>query len=188
MHTRDLEIKAARLTDAGEFTGDLSVFGVKDYQNDVVIKGAFSKTLAQKGPRRPLLFAHDVRSPIGWLDLAETEKGLRVTKGKLLIDDVDLARESYALLKAGVCTGLSIGYEVVDSKWNDREKVRELRALDLFEGSLVVFPALEVARVDSVKSAADLDALNALLHDVRAMRTEKEIAELLRGIRALKGI
>ena len=60
------------------------------------------------------------------------------------------AREAYALLKARVLRGVSIGYDSIKSDIKDG--VRYLRELKLFEVSLVVTPMNELAMVTAVKS------------------------------------
>jgi phage head maturation protease len=59
--------------------------------------------------------------------------------------------EAHELLKLGALTGLSIGYRVVSSKIDAKRKARVLTDVDLFEISLVTFPANEAARVSDVK-------------------------------------
>jgi phage head maturation protease len=61
-------------------------------------------------------------------------------------------REAYELLKMKALTGLSIGYRVVSSKIDKKRKVRILSDVELFEISLVTFPANDKARIDEVKA------------------------------------
>ena len=84
--------------------------------------------------------------------LFEDANGLYM-KARLLLD-VAQAREAYALMKAGVVRGLSIGYSVKSAKRNPDTGVRELLAVDLWEISLVTLPANEAAQVTVVKSSA----------------------------------
>ena len=61
------------------------------------------------------------------------------------------------MLKMGALNGLSIGFRSMPgtSKYND-DGVRVLTAIDLWEVSLVTFPANEKARVTNVKSSDDM--------------------------------
>ena len=88
--------------------------------------------------------------------MVEDAKGLRV-KGKLCLE-VDKGKEAHALLKMGALNGLSIGF--ISKQWAyDREtEVRTLTEVDLWEVSLVTFPANDKARVTNVKSADELYA------------------------------
>lgn len=104
--TDRIEIKAAlSVDDAGEITGTAWPFGSPDRVGDVIEKGAFT------GPASlPMLFAHDQAQVIGvWDEINETDTGLTV-KGRLLVDDVERAREVRAMVKAGAVAGLSIGF------------------------------------------------------------------------------
>lgn len=141
------------ITEAGIFSGYASVFGNVDAYGDVVMPGAFTKSLAEKKPA--LLWQHNSHEPIGvWQNFKENEKGLFAT-GQLLVDGVARAKEAYALLKAGALNGLSIGYMLNEYEWvkaND-EEFRKLTEIDLWEVSLVTFPANDEARISDVKEA-----------------------------------
>jgi HK97 family phage prohead protease len=145
-----LEVK--ELTDTGVFKGYGSVFDVVDAWDDVVLKGAFVKSIARKKPA--LLWQHDSGSPIGvYTSVEEDDKGLKL-EGRLLIDSVAQAKEAHALLRAGAISGLSIGYMPLAWEYETRKekRVRVLKEIDLWETSLVTFPANPKAVVGSVKS------------------------------------
>lgn len=153
-----LQIKAAG--DDGTVEGYGSVFGVRDNYDDVIAKGAFIDSLKSHkaaGTMPAMLWQHDADKPIGvWTEMVEDEKGLRI-KGQLAMETVK-GKEAHALLKMGALNGLSIGF--MSKEWSyDREtEVRTLTAIDLWEVSLVTFPANEKARVTNVKSADELQA------------------------------
>ena len=156
--TLDFNFEAKALeddSDVGTFEGYASVFGQPDYVSDIVAKGAFSRTLREhrkKGRMPALLWQHDVREPIGvWEEMKEDSHGL-YARGKLFVDDISRARQAYALLKGNGLSGLSIGFITVKSQIDEKKKVRTLLDVDLFETSLVTFPALDSARVSDVKS------------------------------------
>ncbi|MBW7056970.1 phage major capsid protein [Paracoccus bogoriensis] len=144
--TDRLEIKAAlAVTDQGEITGTAWPFGSPDRVGDVIEKGAFT------GPATlPMLFSHDPAQVIGvWDEISETDTGLTV-KGRLLVEDVERAREVRAMVRAGAVSGLSIGF--VTKQARRHAKGRTISALDLHEISLVAVPAHPGARITSVKS------------------------------------
>lgn len=156
-NTFDAHFELKALSDDGTFEGYASVFDVEDDMRDVVAAGAFKKSLAahRKAGRMPaLLWQHDRAEPIGgWLDVREDATGLYV-KGRLFIADIPRARQAHALLKGGGLSGLSIGFRTVQAEIDENTGIRKLIEIDLFEVSLVTFPALESARVHSVKTAA----------------------------------
>lgn len=142
---------------SGEFSGYASVFDKIDWYGDVVRPGAFTKTIAawkSKGKLPPILWQHNSQMPIGpHLDMYEDAKGLFVV-GKLLIEDIEKAREAHALLKAKVISGMSIGFDVAADgmEYDGKTNVWNLNELDLWENSLVTFPANEDAQVEEVKT------------------------------------
>ncbi len=150
------EIKAVNAD--GTVEGYGSVFGVRDNYDDVIAKGAFIQSLKDHkaaGTMPAMLWQHDADKPIGvWTEMVEDEKGLRI-KGQLAMETVK-GKEAHALLKMGAINGLSIGF--MSKQWAyDREtEVRTLTEIDLWEVSLVTFPANEKARVTNVKSADEM--------------------------------
>lgn len=149
-----LSVKADGVAEDGTFDGYGSVFGVVDSYQEVVAPGAFTESLAElaaKDRKVPVLWQHRTDQPIGvYLELSEDDHGLKV-KGQLLVDDVALAKEAHALMRAGAVTGLSIGYWVRESSYDEKTGIRTLEKLDLVEVSLVTMPANDDARVEAVK-------------------------------------
>jgi len=130
-----------------EFEGYASLFGVPDLGRDVVMPGAFARSLATRGAGGiRMLWQHDPAEPVGrWLRIEEDRRGLRV-RG-LLNPAVARAREIAALLREGGVDGLSIGFRVVEAKRERSPPSRRLIRLDLWEISIVTFPMLPGARV-----------------------------------------
>ena len=153
-----LQIKATG--DDGTVEGYGSVFGVRDNYDDVIAKGAFVQSLKDHkaaGTMPAMLWQHDADKPIGvWTEMVEDEKGLRI-KGQLAMETVK-GKEAHALLKMGALNGLSIGFMSKEWAYDRDTEVRTLTAIDLWEVSLVTFPANEKARVTNVKSADELQA------------------------------
>lgn len=150
-----LEIRA--VSDDGTIEGYGSVFGVRDDYDDVIAAGAFVDSLkAHKaaGTMPAMLWQHDAEEPIGvWLEMTEDAKGLRV-KGRLALETVR-GKEAHALLKLGALNGLSIGFVSKEWAYDRDSEVRTLTEIDLWEVSLVTFPANSKARVTNVKASAD---------------------------------
>jgi HK97 family phage prohead protease len=138
----------------GTVEGYASLFGEVDQARDMVMRGAFALTLAQRGVHRvPMLFQHDPSEPVGvWLELREDHRGL-FARGRL-IPEVARGRELLSLLRAGAIDGLSIGFRTVKGSIDPRTRIRRLAAVDLWEISIVTFPLLAGARVRAVKQAS----------------------------------
>ncbi len=154
----------------GVFEGLASTFGNRDMVGDLVEPGAFANALAQPKAIK-MLWQHDARAPIGvWESVRETAAGLEV-KGRLVLE-VQQARETLALLKAGAVDALSIGFSVQHGGAEfDRERsLRRIKAVDLWEISVVTFPANPKARVARIK---------ALDPGGHTLPTEREFERLL---------
>lgn len=171
------EFKNASLGESGEITGYASVFHTIDAARDIVVPGAFEKTLhfwKQKKKWPKMLWNHEVQSPIGtWTKMQETPHGLYV-EGKILLD-IQRGREVYSLLKSGAIEGLSIGYRVKDSDYDPTTRAKKLKAIDLLEVSFVTFPANTEAQILSVKD----NRLASFISEVK--QAELTIKKLYRG-------
>ncbi len=135
----------------GHFEGYASVFNVVDRGNDLILPGAFKRSLVDRGAAGvKFLWQHDPKEPVGILDeIYEDARGLYV-RGRLILD-VGRAREAYKLLGVGALDGLSIGFHTLKS--NQRtDGVRILTQVDLWEISLVTFPMNEQARISAFKT------------------------------------
>ena len=174
-----LEMKFCRLgedvavTDGCRIEGYASFFGITDQGGDVVMPGAYGKSLARlktEGRAVKMLWQHDAALPIGvWDEIVEDGRGLKV-KGRIL-PEVEKGREAAALISAGAIDGLSIGYRTVMAEKNAKGQ-RLLREVELWEVSLVTFPMLPEARVGAkgdTLDAADLRELATLFSEARRM-------------------
>ena len=143
-----LDVKA-RGDDGWSFSGYASTFDNVDHGGDVVLRGAFRSSLARRVPK--LLWQHDMFEPIGKvLDLEEDDRGLH---GDFLISRTSRGHDAYQLLKDGAIDSMSIGYIPHDDT-KTIDGVRQLKAVDLLEISLVSLPMNDEARITAVKSAA----------------------------------
>lgn len=165
-----------KVSDDTMIEGYASVFGVTDQGGDVVLSGAYGKSLAAlraKGRGVKMLWQHNPTEPIGvWDEVREDGKGLYV-KGRLL-PDVSRAREAAALISAGAIDGLSIGYRTVAAE-KDAKGRRLLSELELWEVSLVTFPMLPEARVGAKSDASLAAALRETAAAVAGLRRKMAV-------------
>jgi HK97 family phage prohead protease len=150
--------------DDGTFEGYASTFNNADQIRDVVMPGAFADSLAKwkaEDAMPPVMWQH--REPIGATnEIAEDGKGLYVA-GQLLIKDVQQAREAFALAKAKVVRGLSIGWDPAEEEYDGKTNTNKLIKIDLYEYSFVTFPMNVQATITGVKSllaGGDLPSLS----------------------------
>jgi HK97 family phage prohead protease len=153
--TKLVVAEVADLASDGTFSGHAALFGIEDLAHDVIEPGAFAASLSRRGAGGvKMLWHHDPAEPIGaWSEIREDARGLFV-RGRLL-PDIARAREAVALMRAGVLDGLSIGFRTVSGRRDRRSGIRRLTAVDLWEISLVTFPAQPEARVARIATAGD---------------------------------
>ena len=142
------------LESTGEFSGYAAVFGNVDSGGDVIEKGAFAKTIVEDFNRIKILALHnDCWLPVGRpIELREDDRGLFI-KGK--ISDTSMGRDIRTLLKDGVLSELSIGYDAIDFDYDSKTDTRHLRRIKLWEVSIVTWAMNEQARIDEVKSLVE---------------------------------
>ncbi len=151
-------VEVKEVDEKGSFSGYGSVFGVEDSYGDIVAPGAFKVSLAShegKGSLPAMLWQHDPRLVAGvFTAMKEDDYGLYV-EGKLAMG-TNVGREAYELLSMKAVSGLSIGFRTIIDEYNSDTNIRTLKEVDLWEVSLVTFPANGDARVDAIKSISEV--------------------------------
>jgi len=152
------------------FKGYASTFGNEDLGGDVVLQGAFNRTLKKMKPK--VCYQHDFYKVIGVLTVCqEDEKGLYV-EGKLPKAHSE-ARNVASLLKCKGIDEMSIGYNTVECEIDNDAGVRYLKDVDLFEVSFVSMAMNNRAKVTSVKSAQEVINSIESIKDVNTFLKEK---------------
>lgn len=170
----------ARVDADGRFCGYASLFGRVDLSGDVVMPGAFARSLTLKGPGGiGMLLEHDPAAPIGaWTVLEEDARGLWV-EGRL--GGTAGAARVGAMMRAGRLDGLSIGFRTVEADEDRRARLRRLIEIDLWEVSVVVAPMLPEARARAAGAARQEADGEAVLQGLAARM--REAAAILRDAR-----
>lgn len=140
-------------SDEGVFEGYAAVFNERNGHNEIVMPGAFKRTLSehkQRGQNPPMFLHHD-RSRIAgvWAEMREDAKGLLV-RGSFAMKTRDGA-EAFELARMGGLTGVSIGFRERGSRM-DADGTLILTDIDLVEVSLVALPSAANARIKSVRN------------------------------------
>ena len=161
----DLIIKSSKPSNT-IISGYASVFGVVDSQNDVIVKGAFASAESDKVR---LLWQHESSQPIGVIKLLEEDEyGLKFEAE--INNKIEVGREASELIKQKAICGLSIGFSINSSDYNEKG-MRVIDDLSLAEISVVTFPANDQAEIMHVKNKlfstedneSDLDKLSKLI-------------------------
>lgn len=188
------EIKKDDITDEGNFKGYGAAFGGKpDSHRDIIHEGAFKNTLnagGRNGNGIAMLWMHDVDQPTGvWNELVENSKGLKVD-GQLALE-VQRGKEAHILLKMGALKGMSIGWgfprddkgDIKEGAYfiDEKKRIRHIKEIDLWEVSLVTFPANTRATITHVKSIEDAKTERELEAILRESGLSKSAAQYLVG-------
>jgi uncharacterized protein len=158
----------------GIVTGYFSIFGNKDSDGDIVIPGAYKKTLKENGPQseKPRilhLYQHDPTQVLGKPSvLKEDKKGLYF---ETQISQTSLGRDVIQLYMDKVLTEHSIGYQIVKREVDEQAEVQKLVELKLWEGSTVSWGANMEALVSTVKTATDKSYMDGLFAKLEALET-----------------
>lgn len=182
----DIPFQIKAVSEDGLFSGYGSVANVVDSYKEIVAPGAFTESLQTRKPS--LLWQHRSSEPIGiYTTIREDNVGLYV-EGKLALKTARGA-EAYELLKMGAISGLSIGFVAREDSYDKVSGIRTLKKVDLWEVSLVTFPANDAARVATVKSLEAINSLSdaeAYLRDAGGL-SRREATTLIGRIKSLHG-
>lgn len=131
----------------GVITGYFSVFDNVDSDNDVIVKGAFARTINNNGQRIKHLWQHNMAFPLSKPSvLKEDNYGLYFES---TISKTSYGKDVIQLYKDGVVDEHSIGFRTIDS--SPKSTYNEIREVKLWEGSTVTFGANEMARFTGMK-------------------------------------
>lgn len=130
----------------GIITGYFSTFGVADLDGDIMEKGCFRKSIAERGPNGKneikFLWQHDSWKPLGPINvLKEDSKGLYF---EAKISDTTYGMDALKLYRDGVINQHSIGFQTIKSieeQIDEDTEVTRITEVKLWEGSAVTWGA-----------------------------------------------
>jgi HK97 family phage prohead protease len=167
----DVELKFDDHSEAGTFSGYATKFNSVDLVGDTILPGAFTKALENIGTL-PIFFNHNSYDvPIGkYTKVEQNARGLKV-EGQLILD-IPKAQDVYSAMKAGVVSGLSIGFSINDDGYEEKEDrsgliIKEIAKLR--EISICTYPCEPKAQITAVKS-----------EDVEQLKTVRDFERFLR--------
>lgn len=160
---------------AGIVKGYASVFDNKDSDNDIIRRGAYSKTIAENGSRVKYLYQHDMSKPLGkMVHMEEDAKGLLF---EAKIADTTLGKDVVELIKAGVITENSVG--ILPIQKEDKGDYREIKEVRLFEVSAVTLAANDQAMILDVKGNYDQEKILKRYDNIAKLIRKGEISDEL---------
>src|SRR4051794_19478665 len=152
----DLELRSAG--DGRTLVGLAAPFSkwnkIRDHAGEyeeMILPGAFKRTIAQRGTKVPLHALHESRKlPLGPVTrMIEETDGLRI---EARISKTQAGDEVLELVRDGALGGLSIGFSPIDEAWSPDRSRRTHREVALNEISVVQEPAYAEALIGGLRS------------------------------------
>lgn len=165
--------------DSRTISGYAAVFNNIDNARDMIIKGAFTKSLNERGVgsktnrKIAFLWQHDMGEPLGSLtELKEDDFGLYF---EAVLDNIPEADRALEQLKSGTLNQFSIGYQYVWDKmeWDEEKECFICKELNLFEISVVTIGCNELTGFSGMK-AEQLDS--------EANRLQRDTEKILKNL------
>ncbi|MGB2525687.1 HK97 family phage prohead protease [Flagellimonas sp. SN16] len=157
-------------------TGYLSAFGNKDFDGDIIEKGAFTKSINERKNQIFFLNQHNWQQPLTKFQvLREDEKGLYFESRPL--PDTSYANDVMKLYEAGILNEHSIGFNVIKADYDRDTDIRHIKEIKLYEGSVVTLGA------NSSTPFTGFKALTIEDFDKEQKRLEAETKKLLKAYR-----
>lgn len=177
--TKDISIPELSVKDIdgkqGIVSGYFASFGNKDSDGDIIVKGAFKKTLAEKRDRIQHLFNHNTDALIGRvMEIYEDEKGLGFTSK---MSKTDVGQRALAYYEEGILREHSIGFSVIRYEIDNDAKATKLTELRLYEGSAVTWGANEMTPVTGIKAVDPILKVHDLLEKLQKCLTNPIVSD-----------
>lgn len=177
-------------TTKGTVRGILSAFGVVDSDGDMLMPGAFKKSIMERGPEsastRKIAFlrGHNTDKPVGkFTKLYETSEGLEY---EAQMSKSSLGQDTLILMQEGIMNNHSVGYIRMPDKEQMQDQYNEVKEVKLMEGSVLMFgansetPVLSVKGDTAIEKADDLSKrIDRLIRVIRKGNLQDEMCQLL---------
>ena len=149
-----------------------------DLDNDIIVPEAFTKTLTERGPAGKNLVWSLVDHKADMANVIGKPEELYVEGDMLVaitpIVETEKGTDMLKLYEAGLVNQHSIGFSTIKSDWqNDKQDVRVIKEVKLYEGSAVLWGANPETPTISVKSQTKEDLNNRLERLLKAFRGGK---------------
>lgn len=159
---KDLDLKGRRVS------GYLSAFDNVDSDNDVITKGAYTKSIKERKEDIFFLNQHNWNQPHGKFDeLKEDNFGLYFVSKPLI--DTTYSMDTLKLYEAGIVKEHSVGFQTV--KDEVKNGVRYIKEIKLHEGSNVTLGANSSTPFSGFKSMSFKETQDELKKFLKAFRT-----------------
>lgn len=145
---KDIDLKGRRVS------GYLSSFDNLDNDGDIIVKGAYKRTLDNRKDQIFFLNQHNWAQPHGKFDeLVEDDYGLYFVSNKMT--DTTYSLDALKLYEAGIVKEHSVGFNTIKDEVKDG--IRYIKEIKLYEGSNVTLGANSLTPFRGFKSLTKKD-------------------------------
>jgi HK97 family phage prohead protease len=128
-------------TRQGIVSGYFAMFGNKDLDGDIIERGAFSKTVMERGPSGKQLIKylldHDKNKVVAKItNLMEDEKGLYY---EAKIGTHSAGQDFLKMIESELINQHSFGFKIMKEQYDQMAKANRIKEVFLYEGSAVQF-------------------------------------------------
>ena len=125
----------------GRVTGYFAVFGNRDLDGDVITKGAFAKSIQERGPKGKQLIKHLLDHKHDHVvakieELEEDDYGLKFVSK---IGTHNLGQDYLKMVESGLINQASIGFTPIKEQYDEKARANFIKEIKLFEGSSLQF-------------------------------------------------
>jgi HK97 family phage prohead protease len=145
-------------TKQGIVTGYFAMFGNKDMDGDIIERGAFAKTIQERGPQGKALIKylldHDKTKVVAKItSLYEDEKGLYY-EAKIGIHN--LGQDFLKMVESEIINQHSFAFRAIKEQYDELAKANRIKEVMMYEGSAIQFlGANPETTIIGLKSATD---------------------------------
>jgi HK97 family phage prohead protease len=148
----------------GIVSGYFAMFGNKDLDGDIIERGAFAKTIQERGPQGKKLIKylldHKKDMAIGSItNLYEDEKGLFY---EAKIGSHSLGQDFIKMVESDIINQHSFGFKTIKEQYDQQVKANRIKEVMMFEGSALQFlganPETSQIGLKSIEDAFDMIA------------------------------
>ena len=198
---KNFEIKQIDLNDTSNemfIEGYASNFGNKDEKqmtfipdimdwmpcSDIVVKGAFKKTIAERKGRIAFCKNHDIDDAKGKIiELKEDDNGLFC---RIRVSDAE--NELKIKIKEGIYSEFSIGFKTIKAtyeKQKDNSYIRNVLEVKLYEISIVTIARNDRSRITDIKAIQDI---NTIISEIEKETKNENIHNKLLRLKSLLAV
>jgi HK97 family phage prohead protease len=170
-------------TKQGVIEGYFALFNNKDLDGDIIERGAFAKTITERGPNGKQLIKylldHDTKKVVAKInELYEDEKGLKYVAK---IGSHSAGKDFQEMIESELINQHSFGYKTIKQQYDTLAKANRLKELMMSEGSAIQFlGANPDTNIISLKSFEDaIETFDKLDRFIRSSKASDETLQEL---------